>query len=54
MKIMAQEIIEIAQSYVYTIVIGIIILLIGFGIGILAKKLAHKICLISSGLFKID
>ena len=40
---MAQEIIEIAQSYVYTIVVGIIILLVGFGIGILAKKIAHKV-----------
>ena len=40
---MAPEIIEIAQSYVYTIVVGIIILFVGFGIGILAKKLAHKI-----------
>ncbi len=32
-----------AQSYIYTFVIGIVILLIGFGIGILAKKLLLKL-----------
>lgn len=32
-----------AQSYFYTIIIGIVILLVGFGLGILAKKVIHKI-----------
>ena len=34
---------EVAQSYFYTIVIGLVILLIGFGLGVLVKKLLSRI-----------
>ncbi len=40
---MTQGIIEIAQSYIYTVVVGIVILFVGFGIGILAKKGLYRI-----------
>lgn len=40
------------QAYLYTIIVGIIILLIGFAIGILAKKLLGKL-LREAGLNKI-
>jgi len=39
----ALNIVETAQSYFYTIVIGLVILLIGFGLGVLAKKLVKKV-----------
>ena len=39
----ALEIVETARSYFYTVAIGIVILLIGFGIGILVKKLLKKV-----------
>ncbi len=39
----AIAVVETAQSYFYTIVIGIVILLVGFGIGVLAKKLLKKV-----------
>ena len=41
-----------AQSYFYTIVVGIVILLAGFGLGILAQKLLYKL-LQEIGLNKI-
>ena len=37
------DVVETAQSYVYLIVEGVIILLVGFGLGILAQKLLLKI-----------
>lgn len=40
---MANGVVETAQSYFYTIIIGIAILLIGFTLGILAKKIVHRI-----------
>ena len=40
---MVEDIIALAQTYFYTIVVGIVILLIGFGTGILAKKLVFRI-----------
>ena len=40
---MAEGIIALAQTYFYTIIVGIVILLIGFGAGILAKKLVFRI-----------
>jgi len=39
----ALEVVETARSYFYTIAIGVVILLIGFGIGILVKKLLKKV-----------
>ena len=36
-------VVETAQSYFYTLIIGVIILLVGFGVGILVKKLLKKI-----------
>ena len=39
----ATTVVETAQNYFYTIIIGIVILLVGFGIGVLAKKLIKKI-----------
>ena len=39
----AITVVETAQSYFYTIVIGMVILLVGFGIGVLAKKLLKKV-----------
>lgn len=35
--------VNVAQSYFYTIVVGIVILLAGFGLGILSKKLVYRI-----------
>jgi small-conductance mechanosensitive channel len=40
---MANAIVETAQSYAYSIIVGVVILLIGFGVGILAKKIILKI-----------
>jgi len=39
----ASEIVETARSYFYTVAIAFVILLIGLGIGILAKKLLKKV-----------
>ena len=36
-------VVEAAQSYFYTIIVGIVILLIGFALGVIAKKLVHRI-----------
>ena len=36
-------VVETAQSYFYTIIIGIVILLVGFALGILAKKLTFRL-----------
>lgn len=41
--LMVKRLISLAQSYIYTIVAGIVIILIGFGLGILAKKLLFRI-----------
>lgn len=40
---MVPAIIEAAQSYIYTIGAGVVILLVGFGFGLLVKKLARKV-----------
>ncbi len=40
---MVAEIVETARTYVMDIVVGIIILLVGFGLGVLAKKLVYRI-----------
>jgi len=40
---MVPAILETAQSYIYTIGAGVVILLIGFGFGLLAKKLVKKV-----------
>jgi len=36
-------VVETAQSYFYIIAVGVVILLVGFGIGILVKKLLYKL-----------
>jgi len=36
-------VVDTVQSYFYTILVGIVILLIGFGLGILVKKLLKKV-----------
>ncbi len=36
-------VVETAQSYFYSIIIGIVILLIGFGAGVLAKRIVHRV-----------
>jgi len=41
--LMVQEVIEAAQSYVYTIAISIVILIVGFALGVIAKKILHKV-----------
>lgn len=43
---------EMVQTYFYTVLIGIVILLIGFGLGILAKKISYRL-LKEFGLNKI-
>ena len=40
---MVPAILETAQAYIYTIGAGIVILLVGFGFGLLAKKLIKKV-----------
>ncbi len=40
---MVSEILDVLQLYITKIAIGIVILLIGFGLGVLAKKLLQKI-----------
>ena len=40
---MVEGVVETAQSYFYTIAVGIAILLIGFAIGILVKKFLHRL-----------
>ena len=35
--------VNVVESYFYTIVVGIVILLAGFGLGILSKKLVYRI-----------
>lgn len=40
---MVNAVIEAAQSYVYQIAVGIIVLLVGFALGVLAKKLLYKL-----------
>ncbi|MBU0457262.1 MAG: mechanosensitive ion channel domain-containing protein [Nanoarchaeota archaeon] len=40
---MANGVVEAAQSYIYTIIVGVVILLVGFGLGILARKLMQKV-----------
>ena len=42
----------VAQSYFYTVIVGIVILLAGFGLGILVQKLLYKL-LQEIGLNKI-
>ena len=42
-NITVTEIVKTAQSYFYTITVGIVILLVGFSLGILAKKLLQKL-----------
>jgi small-conductance mechanosensitive channel len=49
---MAPEFIGSIQTYVMDIIIGIVILLVGFGLGILAKKLTKRI-LTEVGLNKV-
>ena len=40
---MVNGVVETAQNYVYTIAIGIVIILIGFGVGILTKKIIYRV-----------
>ena len=40
---MVQEVIETAQSYVYIIAISIVILIVGFALGVIVKKLLRKV-----------
>jgi len=40
---MVNGVVETAQSYFYTIAVGVVILLIGFGLGVLVKKLLTKV-----------
>ncbi len=40
---MVNGVVETAQTYAYSIIVGVVILLIGFGVGILAKKILIKI-----------
>ena len=40
---MVQEVIETAQSYVYIIAISLVILIVGFALGVIAKKILHKV-----------
>ena len=40
---MVEGVVETAQSYVYTIIVGVVILLVGFALGILVKKIVYKI-----------
>ena len=37
------EVIAVAQSYLYLIITGVVILLVGLGLGILVKKLIYKL-----------
>ncbi|MBS3116944.1 mechanosensitive ion channel [Candidatus Woesearchaeota archaeon] len=37
------ELFGTAQSYVYTLAVGIVILLVGFALGLLAKKFLHRL-----------
>ena len=41
--LMVQEVIETAQSYVYIIAISLVILIVGFALGVIAKKLLRKV-----------
>ena len=36
-------VVQTAQSYIYTIIVGIVILIAGFGLGILAQKLVYRL-----------
>lgn len=38
-----EGVVDAAQSYFYTVMVGIIILLVGFGLGLLLKKIVHRI-----------
>ncbi|PIN73560.1 hypothetical protein COV20_05040 [Candidatus Woesearchaeota archaeon CG10_big_fil_rev_8_21_14_0_10_45_16] len=40
---MAPELLQEAQNYLYTIISSVVILLVGFGLGILAKKFLSKV-----------
>ena len=41
--LMVQEVVETAQSYVYLVAISLVILIVGFALGVIAKKLLRKI-----------
>jgi small conductance mechanosensitive channel len=49
---MGGDIFGIAKSYIYTIAVGVVILLVGFALGILTKKILHRV-LKEVGLNKI-
>jgi small conductance mechanosensitive channel len=40
---MVEGILGIAQSYAYDVIIGIVLLLVGFGVGILVKKILQRV-----------